>query len=233
MIKNTTVELKPTRERRIEREPLTLKQAQDLMAAADNEWKGMILTSLHTGQRMMDIAVLTWNSVNFEDRTLRFYFAKQGRPFIAPMTEDLHAYYASQAKPADGKAPGVPLMLQRLSGRLWAPRSTLPLAPAEGWAEAGGLLQPSVYVYLWPEAAGSGHAARPTGDRGCGLALYAGADGGSPEDVDEAAAAEVGGKRLKNHPQAGREGWSAGFVRSGLQPYAEPGCGNILRCLPN
>jgi integrase len=123
MIKSTTVVLKPARERRIERALLTLQQAQALMAAADNEWKGMILTSLHTGQRMMDIAVLTWNSINLEERTIRFYFAKQGRPFIAPMTEDLYAYYASQARPADQKAPVYPSCFkdaQGGSGRLAA-----------------------------------------------------------------------------------------------------------------
>jgi integrase len=109
--------------RRIERKPLTLEQSRALMAAADEEWKGMILVGLHTGQRLLDIANLKWNTINLDDRTIRFYFAKQGRPFIEPMTEDLYAFFASQARRASGDAPVFPTCFedaQRGSGRLAA-----------------------------------------------------------------------------------------------------------------
>jgi len=97
-----------TQRRQIKRQPLTTKQVEALLGAADQEWRGMILTGLYTGQRLLDIANLRWRDIDLEKGTIRFYFAKQGRPFVCPMVSLLVAHLASLAKPADPEAPVFP-----------------------------------------------------------------------------------------------------------------------------
>lgn len=47
-----------------ERRPFTLRELKRIIEVADNEWRGMILFGLYTGQRLGDIAALTWQNVD-------------------------------------------------------------------------------------------------------------------------------------------------------------------------
>ena len=107
MQKNENI-TKSRQPRQIERKPLTPDRVKALLAAATPEWRGIILTSLYTGQRLLDIASLRWSSLDLERGTIRFYFAKQGRPFVAPMTSVLLKHFAILEQPADPDAPVFP-----------------------------------------------------------------------------------------------------------------------------
>jgi integrase len=61
------------------RETFAREQVVDLMGVADSEWRGMILIGAHHGLRLMDVARLTWSSVDMERRTLAFYPQKDRR----------------------------------------------------------------------------------------------------------------------------------------------------------
>jgi integrase len=55
-----------------ERLPFTADQIRELLAAADEEWRGMILFGYHTGIRLHDAANLTWQNIDLAGRALTF-----------------------------------------------------------------------------------------------------------------------------------------------------------------
>jgi integrase len=67
------------------------------LAAADSEWKGMILLGACHGLRLMDAAHLTWANVDMERRTFRFHPQKDRKnpnrkPLELPMHPDIEDY---------------------------------------------------------------------------------------------------------------------------------------------
>ncbi len=61
---------------RAERRPFTIKELKTIMTHASGEWKGLILFGLYTGQRLKDIARLTWLNIDLENEELRFVTAR-------------------------------------------------------------------------------------------------------------------------------------------------------------
>ena len=55
-----------------ERLPFSKDQVKDLLAVAENEWRGMILLGYHTGIRLSDAANLTWANIDLFKRILVF-----------------------------------------------------------------------------------------------------------------------------------------------------------------
>lgn len=55
-----------------ERDPFTDAQIADLMAAADDQWRGMILFGVHAGLRLTDAADLTWLNLDLVARTFSY-----------------------------------------------------------------------------------------------------------------------------------------------------------------
>jgi integrase len=80
-----------------ERDVFSPKQIQQLLKAADTEWKGMILVGACAGLRIGDAAKLTWENIDFETMMLRYSPAKTSkggkRRFVeAPILHDLEEY---------------------------------------------------------------------------------------------------------------------------------------------
>jgi len=48
------------------RRPLTIPEIQAILAVADAEWQSIIKFGLYTGQRLADLALLTWNHVDLK-----------------------------------------------------------------------------------------------------------------------------------------------------------------------
>ena len=46
------------------RRPFTIAEIQRVLAAADPEWRSLVLFGLYTGQRLADIAALTWDNLD-------------------------------------------------------------------------------------------------------------------------------------------------------------------------
>jgi len=93
---------------RAERRPFTLPELKNILAHASGEWKGIILFGLYTGQRLKDIARLTWQNLDIEQEELRFVTAKTGRRMTLPLASPLMAHLQAITVGDDPSAPLFP-----------------------------------------------------------------------------------------------------------------------------
>jgi integrase len=77
-----------------------------LLAIADDEWRSLILFGLYTGQRLGDLAALTWANVDLERSEVRFVTGKTGRQQIIPLAQPLRKHVDTLAV---GDSPRQPL----------------------------------------------------------------------------------------------------------------------------
>jgi integrase len=75
--------------RTVRREPFSENQLRRLLAAADDEWKGMILCGLYTGLRLGDIATLTWRNIDLIQGEISLTTEKTGRAQALPLAKPL------------------------------------------------------------------------------------------------------------------------------------------------
>src|SRR5207237_4659574 len=67
-----------------------------LKACGDTiEWRGLILFGLYLGQRLGDLAKLTWRAVNFETGEIAFTTRKTGRRIVLPLLQPLSDYLSA------------------------------------------------------------------------------------------------------------------------------------------
>jgi integrase len=96
------------------KQPFTIDQVEKLLAAAEGEWRGMILVGLYTGARLGDVARLKWKNIEFgtglETGILRFLPAKsdrkkkRGKELVLPLHPTLAAYLLNLPSSDDGEA---------------------------------------------------------------------------------------------------------------------------------
>ena len=91
-----------------ERHPFTLEQLKRLLEVADDEWRGMILFGLYTGQRLGDIATLTWQNVDTVRQEVRLTTGKTGRRQILPLSAPLLEYLSKLPATDKPEAPIFP-----------------------------------------------------------------------------------------------------------------------------
>jgi integrase len=96
------------REDKFQRRPFTLPELRRILEVADEEWRGLILFGLYTGQRLGDLATLTWQNIDLDRRELRLSTAKTGRRQIIPLSKQLVQYVESLPAGDDPKAPLFP-----------------------------------------------------------------------------------------------------------------------------
>lgn len=106
-----------------ERQPFTLDQLRAILAVADPEWRSMILCGLYTGQRLSDIALLTWANVDLERNELRLVTKKTGKRLIIPLAPALARMFERLPSSDDPQGPLHPrayaiVMEQGQSGHL-------------------------------------------------------------------------------------------------------------------
>lgn len=90
------------------RRAFTLPELKALLRVASTEWRGLILAGLYTGQRLKDIASLTWANVDIERGELRLVTSKTGRPQVIPIAKPLRAYLSELPAGDDPAAPLFP-----------------------------------------------------------------------------------------------------------------------------
>ena len=105
---NAAVGVKPTKsaETRIARRPFTLPELGRILRLANGEWRGLILFGLYTGQRLGDIASLSWRNVDLERGELAFTTQKTNRRQLVPLAVPLQKYLEELNA---GDDPGEPL----------------------------------------------------------------------------------------------------------------------------
>ncbi|MGD0252171.1 MAG: tyrosine-type recombinase/integrase [Verrucomicrobiota bacterium] len=67
---------------------------------AGGEWRGLVLTGLYTGQRLGDVAGLTWQQVDLDKRCMSFVTSKTGKRLSFYMAKPL-AYYLENLSSSD------------------------------------------------------------------------------------------------------------------------------------
>lgn len=87
------------------RRPFTKEELRLALEAADEEWKSMILFGLYTGQRLSDIASLTWANVDLKRDQLHFTTAKTGRAMNIPLAVPLRKHLDTLTKTCTPKDP--------------------------------------------------------------------------------------------------------------------------------
>jgi integrase len=78
------------------RRAFTLSEIKRILKACgeDQEWRGLILFGLYLGQRLGDLARLTWRAVNLEQGEIAFITRKTGRRIVLPLVQPLGDYLA-------------------------------------------------------------------------------------------------------------------------------------------
>jgi integrase len=89
-----------------ERRPFTMEELKRIIEAADDEWRGLILFGLYTGQRLGDLATLTWQNIDLQRGEVRLVTDKTRRRAIIPLAPPLLRYV--ETLPA-GDQPDAPL----------------------------------------------------------------------------------------------------------------------------
>lgn len=67
------------------RRPFTIDELKRIYEIASAEWRSMILFGLYTGQRLQDVATLTWANLDLEAAELRLATGKTGRRMAIPL----------------------------------------------------------------------------------------------------------------------------------------------------
>ena len=90
------------------RRPFTLGELRKILSVANQEWRGMILTGLYTGQRLRDIALLTWAKVDLFRDEIALTTSKTKRRQILPIATPLKRALAELPSSDDPTAPVFP-----------------------------------------------------------------------------------------------------------------------------
>ena len=77
------------------RRPFTLAEIKRILKACDTEWRGLVLFGLYLGQRLGDLARLTWRAVDFDSGEIAFTARKTGRRVVLPLVQRLVDYLTS------------------------------------------------------------------------------------------------------------------------------------------
>lgn len=106
------------------RKGFTLEQVNAIYGKASDSWRGMILLGYFTGQRIGDLARLSWQNIDLAREEIRITTAKTGRNMTIPMTRPLVDYFATLPSSDDPAAPVFPdlanLRTETLSGQFAA-----------------------------------------------------------------------------------------------------------------
>ncbi len=91
---------------KFERRPFTLEEIKRILEVADDEWRGLVLFGLYSGQRLGDLATLTWQNIDLARQEMRLTTEKTGRRQIIPLAKPVIRYL--EGAPA-GDNPAQPL----------------------------------------------------------------------------------------------------------------------------
>lgn len=115
------------------RRAFTLPELRSILDACDDDWRGMVLIGLYTGQRLGDCAALTWRAIDLQNETIHFTTAKTGKSVNIPIATPLLRYLMGRPSADDPDAPLFPTLAGHgssyLSNRFYEVLSEAALAP--------------------------------------------------------------------------------------------------------
>lgn len=86
------------------RRPFTLNELRSVLGVAGGEWRSMIFFGLYTGQRLSDVARLTWANLDLQAGEVHLRTAKTGRRVRIPICQPLMAHIETLPVGDDPKA---------------------------------------------------------------------------------------------------------------------------------
>jgi integrase len=98
------------------RRPFTVPELKILLSNAFGEWKGMILFGFYTGQRLKDIASLTWAHVDMAKGQIVFSTSKTGRSQVIPLAPSLRNHVATMPCTDNPRGPLFPKAFRIATG---------------------------------------------------------------------------------------------------------------------
>lgn len=122
------------------RRPFTIEELKLVLSACDAEWRSMVIVGLYTGQRLGDVACLTWQAVDLDRGELRFVTRKTGRGMKIPLAPPLRKHIMLLPSSDDPKAPLHPRAfdtMQTKSGSGTLSRQFGELLQSVGLSQAG------------------------------------------------------------------------------------------------
>jgi integrase len=123
------------------RRGFTLPEVAKVLARCDEaggEWRGLVLTGLYTGQRLGDVAGLTWSQLDLDKHRVSFVTSKTGKRLSFHMAKPLADYFEnlpSSDKPDAYVFPKAAEMAEKHTGTISTKFYDEILAPA-GLVEA-------------------------------------------------------------------------------------------------
>jgi integrase len=88
------------------RRPFTVNELRSILAVADSEWQSLIKFGLYTGQRLADLATLSWAQIDLEHDEIRLKTRKTGKRLVLPIAGPLREHLMSLSA---GDKPGAPV----------------------------------------------------------------------------------------------------------------------------
>jgi integrase len=87
-----------------ERRPFTIDELRAVLSIADDEWRSLIKFGLYTGQRLGDLATLTWSQVDLARDEIRLTARKTNKALLVPIAPPLREHLLSLASGDDPRA---------------------------------------------------------------------------------------------------------------------------------
>ncbi len=100
------------------RRAFTLPELQRIFREAHGEWRGLILFGLYTGQRLGDLAMLTWRNIDVPRGEVALVSRKTRRRILIPLADPLRGYLESLPAGDDPDEPIFPKAHTRRTGTL-------------------------------------------------------------------------------------------------------------------
>src|SRR5438874_5923341 len=87
------------------RRPFTIPELKAVLSVADDEWRSMVYFGLYTGQRLSDVAMLTWENIDLARGEIRLVSRKTARTLILPIAASLHKHIEALPSNDDPAGP--------------------------------------------------------------------------------------------------------------------------------
>ena len=114
--------VKPAKNEAIsERRAFTLDELRTVLELANEEWQSLIMFGLYSGQRLADIATLTWGQVDLVRDEIRLVTRKTHSSLVIPLAPPLREHLLSLAgsdKPSAPLHPRAAALVAAQSGRV-------------------------------------------------------------------------------------------------------------------
>lgn len=89
--------LKSLKADKSDRKPFSPEQIRALLAVAEGDMFGLVLLGAFTGQRLMDIATLSWKQVDLSGGIIRFHQRKGDKPLVMPIHPQVADFLLARA----------------------------------------------------------------------------------------------------------------------------------------